>query len=161
MDYGQFLEGLEPVIVGLDRSTFSLDRGLYWSAPKDATRVLASKYELRTATDDYFDVIASYRVAIEWQDDTSLKVAVEIECVFSGHFHVTSPLNWDHAKTFAEDESWLVFWPYFRQFVSDTTARMSIPPIVVPMALGPGHYSRPLGTPGARAQAKRLKAKRK
>lgn len=142
MEYRQFLETLEPSILGLDSATCSLDRERYWSASKDARRVLSSKYALTEVTDDYFDVQATFSVALQWSEgDGPLVQPLKIECVFMGHFHTPPPLNREFAKRFAETESWLVFWPFFRQFVSDATARMAIPPVVVPLALGPGEHS--------------------
>ena len=50
-------------------------------------------------------------------------------------------LDRSDAEGFAKDNAWLVFWPYFRQFVSDATARMAVPPEVLPLSLGPGRFS--------------------
>lgn len=140
MEYREFLSTLEPVMIGIDQASCSLDRDAYWSAPKHAQRMLSSSYALSKATEDYFDVKASFLVALHWSlDDGSVVEALKVQCVFYGHFHVaTTPLDRSFAKKFAESESWVVFWPYFRQFVSDTTSRMAIPPVVVPWALGPG-----------------------
>jgi hypothetical protein len=143
MEYGDFLRGLDPVILGIDSGNFSLDRDAYWSmTSKEARRVLSSKYTLTRVSKDYFDVEASFSVAIQLpNEDGPIVQALKIECVFEGHFHAVAPVDSEHAKRFAETESWLLFWPFFRQFVSDTTARMSIPPIMVPLALGPGERS--------------------
>ena len=144
MDYDEFLEHLEPTILGLDSSTFALNRDVYWSRPKNARRVLSSKYSLAHVDKDYFDVQASLGVVLQWSEgDGPLVQALRIDCVFTGHFHAAAPLAQENAQKFTDRDSWLVFWPFFRQFVSDTTARMAIPPIVVPMALGPGEYSYP------------------
>jgi hypothetical protein len=104
---------------------------------------LSSKYRLARNGGNYFDVEAAFSVVLQPAADTDgpVRQALRIECVFYGHFHAAKPLNVEHAKKFAESDAWLVFWPYFRQFVSDTTARMAIPPLAIPLALGPGGHS--------------------
>lgn len=143
MDYGEFLDALEPVTLGLDSATISLNRDAYWSPPKSARRVLSSKYALAQVANEYFDVQASFSVSLQWSEgDGPVVHALKIDCVFTGHFHADAPINPEHAHKFTDSGSWLVFWPFFRQFVSDTTSRMGIPPILMPMALGPGEFSR-------------------
>jgi hypothetical protein len=142
MDYRKFLEGLEPAVLGLNSSTFSLNREAYWAQSQKARRVLSSRYKLGDVAEDYFDIEASFSVWLQsTEDDGPVVQSLRIECVFFGHFHTAKPIDREHAQKFTDSDCWLVFWPFFRQFVSDTTARMSIPPLVVPMALGPGEYS--------------------
>ena len=159
MEYAEFLKGLDPVLMGLDSSTCSLDRALYWSMSEGARRVLFSRYQLSDFTDDYFDVQASFRLSIQWsEEDGRVVQPLLVECVLYGHFHAVGPINREHAIKFAETESWLIFWPYFRQFVSDTTARMGIPPMSVPLAVGPGERGYRLGPKAKRKKTKKLKA---
>jgi hypothetical protein len=142
MNYREFLAGLEPVIIGLDNAALSLDRDGFWAVFKDARRVLSSKYVLARVADNYFDVEASFSVGIESShDEEPVTRPLRIVCVFSGHFHTSRSVDREHAQKFIETEAFLVFWPYFRQFVADTTARMAIPPVTVPLALGPGEHS--------------------
>ena len=142
MKYAEFLEGLAPVILGMERGSFSLNRATFWDETKSGRRLLSSTYTLADVSEDYFDVEATFVLAFQWpESDGPVTQPLRIECVFRGHFHTSGPVDRDHAKTFAETESWLIFWPFFRQFVSDTTARMAIPPVVIPLALGPGQYS--------------------
>lgn len=107
--------------------------------------MLSSRYVLSDVSPDFFDVQAVFSAGIEWASPDGVVVhAVKIDCVFVGHFHTTERVEEEHAKKFAEAESWLMFWPFFRQFVVDTTARMSIPPILIPLALRPGEHSQAL-----------------
>jgi preprotein translocase subunit SecB len=57
-----------------------------------------------------------------------------IECTFDAHFHVEAHMAEGFAKQFTESDMRLVLWPYFRQYVFDTTARMAIPPVLVPLS---------------------------
>jgi preprotein translocase subunit SecB len=123
--------------------------------------VLSSKYTLANIAEDYFDIEVTFSVALQWsEDDGPVAQALKIECVFTGHFHTAKPVNQEHAKKFTDTESWLIFWPFFRQFVVDTTARMAIPPMVVPLALRPGEHSfrLPPAPPKGSARSKTAKA---
>lgn len=164
MNYNIFLEHLEPVEIGLDSSSFELHRDAFWGAlkrsSKGARRVLSSKYTLAKVAEGYFDIKAFFSVALqEAEGDGQVTQPLKIECVFHGHFHAPDPVVREHAQKFTEGDSWLVFWPFFRQFVSDTTARMAIPPIIVPMALGPGEYSYRRRTVGAKPGADQASTK--
>lgn len=165
MEYVEFLKGLEPVELGLTKTSCTLDRKLFWSSgDEDARRVISSKYTMVVCNDRFFDVDAAFVVALQWTTgDGPVNQPLRIECVFTGHFHAEHPIHEEHARKFAETESWIVFWPFFRQFVSDTTARMAIPPITVPMMLGPGEHAyrrRAIKKPRLRTKSpsKRLKA---
>lgn len=167
MEYPEFLASLDPVIVGLDSTECSLNRKAFWSPSSDARRVLSSKYTLANVGSDYFDIQAAFTMALQWsENDGPMVQPLKITCTFYGHFHAAVPINRDHAQRFTETESWLMFWPFFRQFVSDITARMSIPPVLIPLALGPGDHSysrtpRKTLTKGARAAQKRARTTRK
>ena len=144
MEYGEFLETLEPVTLGLDQCSCDLKRSVYWSRSEaKRRRLLSSKYTVSNVGSGFFDIEAALSLSLQLNhDDGAIMHALQIDCVFRGHFHTNGPANEDHAKKFASEEAWLLFWPFFRQFVSDTTARMSIPPVVIPLALGPGEFSR-------------------
>lgn len=145
MEYTDFLSRLDPAMLGLQSSSSVLDRQAFWALSDNAERVLSSKYTLLKVAKDYFDVEASFSLSIHRaENDGQVEQALKIDCTFFGHFHVDVdvPAHKDLAKKFAETESWLLFWPFFRQFVADTVGRMAIPPVVVPLALGPGDYRR-------------------
>src|SRR5207253_1685854 len=67
--------------------------------------------------------------------------SLKVSCVFHGHFHFDGEPKISWIQKFIEEDSWVMFWPYFRQFVSDVTARMSIPPELLPLALNPGEVT--------------------
>ncbi len=157
MDYVDFLSRLDPAMLGLESSSATLDRAAFWTSVDDAERAVSSKYILSKVGEDYFDVQASFSLSIQKaEQDGPVKRVLAIDCTFWGHFHVDAPIPAELAKRFAETESWLLFWPFFRQFVADSVARMSIPPVIIPLALGPGDYRRPLKprTSGSTARRK-------
>jgi preprotein translocase subunit SecB len=141
MEYSEFLAKIEPVNLGLDSAQCSLDRPNYWKRPKAETRrVLSSKYTVVQLEKDFFDIDAEFSLSVQWPAESGrITEALKIECVFTGHFHTSrEEVPADLVERFAETEAWLVFWPFFRQFVSDTTARMAIQPILIPLAVSPG-----------------------
>ena len=144
MSYEVFIGHLSPTVMGLTSVDATLDRPIYWSRLKSGKvqRSVNSQYRLDAIGDDYFDIAAKYDLKVTWtseEPEAKPITALFIVCEFYGHFHGEAPISQEHARKFAEEDAWLMFWPYFRQFVSDTTSRMSIPPVMVPITLGPGY----------------------
>ena len=162
MEYAKFLASVAPAMMGMNSSTCLLDRDLYWDAPNTARRAVSSKYTLTDIGPDYFDIHATFSVALEWSNSDGVSIQpFKIECVFFGHFHADAPIDRDNAKKFAATESWLLFWPFFRQFIADTTARMAIPPVIVPLALRAGSYQSAVPKRAARLTARKKPNRRR
>jgi preprotein translocase subunit SecB len=89
-------------------------------------------YELSDVGDGFFNTTSTFQLTVPGHK--AGKSVLTIECVFRGHFHVQGKAVRELAQRFTDSELELVVWPYFRQFVSDTTARMSIPPITLPLS---------------------------
>lgn len=123
--------------VGLDSLTANLDRSNYASAyAEDKRRVkrsIRSAYQVTDYSREHFDVTAtlSLRVdAVEFE-----KPILAIEIAVTGHFHPKKTLSRIDAEEFAGAEARLIFWPYLRQIVSDTTSRMHIGTITLPLTV--------------------------
>jgi preprotein translocase subunit SecB len=114
-----------------------LDRGLYFAPDRTAknVRTILADYKLGDVRKDYFDVSARFRLTVE--DKAKALTALAIECEFAGHFHCgASELPHEFADRFTQSELRVILWPYFREFVNDITGRMSIPPVLIPLATG-------------------------
>jgi hypothetical protein len=137
-NYETFLTTVRPVAIDLSGCTASLDATLYWklreSKPRKGRREMSARYRINRVATNYFDVVGEF--SIELTDPETKKRAMSIECSFLCHFHADEPINSKHAERFTESECRVAIWPYFRQFVSDTTARMGIPPVVIPVSIG-------------------------
>lgn len=132
--YEKFLREIEPVTLGLISSRSGIDRTQYFQIIEDEKKAfleITAAYKIGKVAKDYFDASGKFRLAI--RKEGAKKAVLNIECEFEGHFHA-SIVKREFAKRFADSELRLVLWPYFRQFVSDITARMSIPPLVVPLS---------------------------
>jgi hypothetical protein len=144
--YEDFLKTVTPTILSQTSSSTNYERTQYWRRREGATsRHVSARYELTDVHPDYFDAKVSYEFLVRTTpskevSDKSL-VLLTIACTFEGHFHAAPTVDREHAEQFVQKDSWLVFWPYFRQFVSDVTARMSIRPELLPLGLGPGTFS--------------------
>jgi hypothetical protein len=144
-DYSAFLRSVTPTVLGLSSSTTKVKRRQYWQLAKaqSAERWLSASYAVTNVQSDYFDVEATFELAIHDQKHSgSDEAVVRIACVFEGHFHADAPVARAHAEQFATKDSWLVFWPYFRQFVSDMTGRMSVRTELLPLHLRSGTYTK-------------------
>lgn len=163
-EYLDFLKTVEPTVLGLTQSSTQLQRADYWKLRSEvkqrraaggptAQRLLSAEYSVTKVHRDYFNVLAKYELAVRSGKDVS--PVLHIACAFEGHFHAAAPVKAAHAKEFADKDSWLIFWPYFRQLVSDATARMSIPPELLPLHFsGEGEHVKRLTT--ERKHAKQL-----
>jgi preprotein translocase subunit SecB len=95
---------------------------------------LMVRCELSDVGEGYFNTSSTFRLTV--RGGKSEKALLTIDCTLIGHFHTHGKASTDLAQRFAESDSELLVFPYFRQFVFDTTARMSIPPITVPLLAG-------------------------
>jgi hypothetical protein len=93
---------------------------------------LNASYRLLEIDDEAFDAEGEFRLVAT--DKTGAE-GLSLRCVYQVHFHVTrAAIDRKFAATFVQSELRIVLWPYFRYFVSDTCARMGIPPVTVPLA---------------------------
>lgn len=133
--YKRFRQGVTLYALGLDSLETKLNRESYTAAhadnASDVVREIKVTMSLKEASDNHFDVSGSFEIMVNTKaGDSLLRLVVH----FSAHFHSEGKEAVDnHAGRFAQTEARLVFWPYFRQTVSDITARMYIAPITVPL----------------------------
>jgi hypothetical protein len=110
-----------------------LDRPLFFEAlkkEKALTREYRSGYKVTDSSEHYFDFDAVFSVAII---DSKGHRTLTIECVFDVHMHSKSEPSKRFLNRFSENELALIMVPFARQFILDTTARMSVPPIIIPL----------------------------
>ena len=131
------VDRLDLFAIGLDSLSASLDRSNYASAnpegKKRVTRSMESTYMVSDYSKEHFDVTATLSLRIEAVGIENPILALNM--AVTGHFHPKKTLSLEDAELFANAEARLIFWPYFRQIVSDTTGRMHIPPITLPLAV--------------------------
>jgi hypothetical protein len=128
--YSKFLNALDPVVIALIHSAFRIDREEYLRSENDeiALRLLP---ELIRMEGEHFDVRVSLSLFI--RAAKSRKAIVRFSATYDLHFHgafVTEA----NVKAFVESDVRLIIWPYFREFVNNSSARMHVPPIILPVS---------------------------
>jgi preprotein translocase subunit SecB len=136
--YNEFLKDIEVYALGLDSISAELKREAYGIAHADSatevTREIKSSFKIIEADQDHFDVGAAFTLQVSKKNEELLV----IRAYYTAHFHAEKTAFIEkYAGRFAELEARLIFWPYFRQAVSDITARMYIRPVTIPMTLRP------------------------
>lgn len=138
-EYSQFLKKVEIYALGLDCLSAKVDREAFFlahseSAPK-ATREIENHFKVIEFGEDHFDVRATFVLRVRNDEGEEL---LWIQAVYTAHFHTANKqVRQENAERFARTEARLVFWPYFRQVVADTTSRMYIRTITIPLTVKP------------------------
>ena len=134
-EYEEFLRALKLIGLGLENCSATLNLGTYFGATEkgEGVRQIQARYRLDAKGSNFFEPTAQFKLAMTTKKDQ--KSALLINCVFSAHFHVADEtMSDEHAERFTNSEFRVIMWPYFRQLVMDLTARMSIPPLIIPFA---------------------------
>jgi len=132
--YEAFLQTVRPIALGLVECVSKLDRATYagfQGAKDDSVRILSSEYELTELGKGCFDAAGTFTLAVA--QTAKSEPALKVQCKFEAHFHCKAPLEKKLAERFVASELRLVLWPYFRELVSNITAKMAIQPITIPL----------------------------
>jgi preprotein translocase subunit SecB len=132
VNYDSFLKSVKLFAVALDKTAAELDRVSYWQS-KDKIREIRASYEANNVVKDHFNVIA--RIELEITKKTDRAKVLSIDCHYMAHFHAAVGCSQETATKFAQSEAKIIIWPYVRALISDLTARMHIPPVVIPLTL--------------------------
>jgi preprotein translocase subunit SecB len=89
------------------------------------------KADLLALGEYYFDVRAKLEVTVTGRKTKAH--LVEIVASFDVHFH-SEELPKQLVERFCNSEARLIVWPYFREYVSDVSSRMYIPPVILPLS---------------------------
>ena len=118
------------------RSSSKIYSGLYWELREKRCGLpheLQTKFKIVNVDVEIdVDALADFHLTVRSAQGNN--VAESIECAFETHFRADCESVKIHTEHFAESDYRTIIFPFFRQFVFDTTSRMSIPPIVVPLS---------------------------
>lgn len=128
-NYTDFVRSLELVIIALTGSTFRIKRDEYFKGSHDL--VVEAGFKPKKVAENHFDLQAELKVKLVSKKSTAL---LELTATYELHFHGEPPLDAKLVRRFAESDARLVVWPYFREYVSDVSARMYVPPILLPLS---------------------------
>lgn len=137
--YQKFLTKLKLIAIGLDSISAQVDRAVYAHAHSEhrdkIVREIESDYTVENFGKDHFNVVAEFNLSLSLGTEDGGVSLLTIQAKISGHFHAAHPVSKDAADQFARAEARLLFWPYFRQYVSDMTGRMHVLPITIPLTI--------------------------
>src|SRR2546422_207365 len=130
-----FDEQVALIAMGLQSCSCRLDRHNYArlrrSEGDKAVRSITVDVGLKRSSDLAFDGRISYCLRVTDKRDEG--VPLEVSCTFEAHFHSRRRFRPEEADKFVKDYLRIISWPYLRQFVSDVTSRMAIPPLTLPL----------------------------
>jgi preprotein translocase subunit SecB len=136
--YTEFLGSLDLVTIALAECSLSLDRAEFFR--QDVTLSAELQCRAEEVSAESFEISATLNTAIT--ADESESIIGKIEARFLLHFHANTS-DRQMVNQFAKSDVRLMVWPYFRELVSNVTARMHIQPIILPVS---GHSERLFGT---------------
>jgi hypothetical protein len=131
--YLEFIRSVHLKGLGMDSSSFKIDRSAFAAAfpsPDKVAAEVTGHHELAELKEDSFVVLGHYRVSVK---GTNGSEAVDISCTISALFSLDKQAERAHIERFMQTEARLVFWPYLRHFVADSTYRMAIFPLILPL----------------------------
>jgi len=130
-DYAAFIAALRLYNIGLKESSCSLDRDEYWKT--DAEKKLDYKLTSKSNGQDkkHFDAESTLSLTLCGERPNS--PVLRLSATFDLHFHGES-ITKEFVQQFCGSEIRLIVWPYFREFVTNMTARMHIPPVILPLS---------------------------
>ncbi len=135
--YEQFLGGLRLISIGLKSCSASLDRQALFKLLDDKNgpmRIFRDSYKTTHLGTNFFEASGAFVVRV--QESPESRPAVLVECEFEAHLHGPEPISKESVERFVDSDFRLLLVPYARQFVSATTAQMSIPPLMIPLSVG-------------------------
>jgi preprotein translocase subunit SecB len=134
-NYEAFLRSLKLVDIRLRGCSSRLYLDDYIQIYRDKSGPMLrieADYEVEAAEGEFFDTVSRFTLTVE--DQKSKLTGLKIQCEFESHFHGKRKADSALVERFKNSGLRVIVWPYFRQFVTDITSRMSIPPLVVPLS---------------------------
>jgi hypothetical protein len=130
-DYPAFLSSLELYSIALTRSSFRIRRDEYLKVDETSNRYALSSEVLKLGQ-EHFSMRCALKLRI-YKSPGDIKVPlIALYAVFDLHFHA-SPITPEFVEQLSQSEIRLIVWPYFREYVSNVSGRMHIPPLILPM----------------------------
>ena len=126
--------------VALKSCSASIDHDLYFDVSrkekgKKPRRRIEESYSVIGIGDNFFDCEGAFVVSMFDPARTEVRL-LNVECTYEVHMHAQPELlNHGLVKKFTDSQLRLVLLPFARQFVTETTAKMVIPPVFMPLAV--------------------------
>jgi hypothetical protein len=126
--YREQLDNIELRSISLDSFSAIVNRDKLTSSMKTAITE-KRKYEIK----EKGEVLFSHSFELITTQKTKKDFAIKINCLYSLSFTSKVELTEDFWDIFKAMNLQLNTWPYFREFVQNTTQRMSVFPLTLPL----------------------------
>lgn len=133
-DYEKFIKTLRLSGLGMEEASAHVDRNLLGKLQTESVTLtveLNLHDEVVGIEEGFFVVVVRCEAKQVGRSDDA--VPVKINCAYSALYTCEGIPDEAMVKRFAGSEARVVFWPYLRQFVADTTSRMSVSTILLPL----------------------------
>ncbi len=132
LEYTEFLASLQLFAINLRESACDIDRKEYWEhKEKNITYKVTATAESIASEEESFNVRA--RLEVTMTGGKSKVHITKIAATYDLHFHAKL-MPKSLVDKFCNSDLRLIVWPYFREYVTDVSARMYIPPVILPLA---------------------------
>jgi hypothetical protein len=131
--YLEFIRTVHLTGLGMDSSSFKIDRNAFAAAfpsPDKVAAEISARHELADLKENLLVIVGHYKVSVKGTNGVE---TADISCTLSALFSLDKKAEQAHVERFMNAEVRLVFWPYLRHFVSDSTYRMAIFPLILPL----------------------------
>jgi preprotein translocase subunit SecB len=127
-EYTQFLQSVELISISIVHSSFRIRRDEYLRSEdtQNEARLRCTPIEVG---DGSFDLRATLKLTASSEH----RPLVRLFATYELHFH-SKNVTRERVERFASNEVRVVIWPFFREYVASATARMHVPPIILPIA---------------------------
>ncbi len=125
--YAEFLEAVELFSIAIVHSSFRIRRDEYLEQEETENQAIL-RCVPTNITENSFDLRATLSLRVL----AGKRILIRLIASYDLHMH-SKNVTADQVRQFAANEVRLVVWPFFREFVTNTTARMHIPPIILPI----------------------------
>ena len=130
--YTDFLKSINVVFIAMTECEAKIDRAKFFNTEE----VLGAKAETELTKRSHkegFDIRATITVRTAPAKDRKQDGSLKIRASFLVHLHAKKAVNNDNIEHFVDSDFRILIWPYFREFVTSTSARMHIPNITLPI----------------------------
>ena len=129
-EYGEILKELKFNNIYLKKGNFFVDRENFFKNEKIELK-LSDEAKFKKKKDGTIDVLHNFKLhAFNIGSDKKL---LSIECNFCLNFSSKKVFSGDFFEIFKDVNLPINSWPFFREFIFNTTSRMNIPPLTIPL----------------------------
>jgi hypothetical protein len=130
--YTDFLKSINVVFIAMTECEAKIDRAKYFKTEE----MLSAKTETGLTKSHHkngFDIWATITVRTIPAKDRKQDGSIKITASFLAHLHAKKAASKENIDRFVDSDFRILIWPYFREFVTSTSARMHIPHITLPI----------------------------